>query len=494
MTKLRGWVPEILESPTAGYVLRRNLANDGWELVSIGSIASSYTNENAQDAVGNILVDSATIDFVYDDAGNTITANLIGGTPAPADATYLTLSTNATLTNERVFTPGTGLAAIVDGGAGTTATLNHSNSIGATTVFSANLTVDSTGHATALTGNALNDYTGGLIINSGQPVAVAQTVNNAYTQADLFYSPETGIVYSVLNNGTNGALHYIDRVTDSPVLLVAYTGKRTQWGIYSPVSGLFYISYTNAFMSVNAATGAIVTAPITGVKADAGGAIRTSTGHIYTVTRADKVIYQTNPSTDLIVGTGPTMTNFPIQENAITYCPTNDCMYIQTQFGAVERYDCATNTIAANFAVSTGGTTRGSIRYSAETDLIYVVNAAGTNAIRTIAPGADSVVNTYTPPPGLTTSVAGSSMWTLHEHGDYFYIGTSAATNPCSMALIFKKASATFVGSLRLSGTTTSLTGLGIAGVVAERVMYIGNAQSQVGAGVGSTLYTYRMT
>lgn len=33
-----------------------------------------FTNERAQDAVGGILTDSATIDFTYDDAGNTITA------------------------------------------------------------------------------------------------------------------------------------------------------------------------------------------------------------------------------------------------------------------------------------------------------------------------------------------------------------------------------------------------------------------------------------
>jgi hypothetical protein len=42
---------------------------------------------------------------------------------APTDASYLTLATNATLTVERVFTPGTNLAG-VDAGAGGTYTLN----------------------------------------------------------------------------------------------------------------------------------------------------------------------------------------------------------------------------------------------------------------------------------------------------------------------------------------------------------------------------------
>jgi hypothetical protein len=36
-----------------------------------------FTNERAQDAVGNALVDSSTIDFTYNDAANTITASVI---------------------------------------------------------------------------------------------------------------------------------------------------------------------------------------------------------------------------------------------------------------------------------------------------------------------------------------------------------------------------------------------------------------------------------
>lgn len=36
-----------------------------------------FTDERAQDAVGNALTDSATVDFTYDDVGNTISANVI---------------------------------------------------------------------------------------------------------------------------------------------------------------------------------------------------------------------------------------------------------------------------------------------------------------------------------------------------------------------------------------------------------------------------------
>ena len=112
-----------------------------------GGGGSTYTDEQAQDAVGNILQDSATIDYVYNDTtpyitglvrDNSITESMLNlsdnttqnsstslhgllpklpgntttflrgdgtwNTPAPADAEYITSSTNATLTGERVLT------------------------------------------------------------------------------------------------------------------------------------------------------------------------------------------------------------------------------------------------------------------------------------------------------------------------------------------------------------------------------------------------------
>jgi hypothetical protein len=50
------------------------LSLSGGILSTTGGGPGSYTDENAQDAVGGILVDSSTIDFTYDDAGNSITA------------------------------------------------------------------------------------------------------------------------------------------------------------------------------------------------------------------------------------------------------------------------------------------------------------------------------------------------------------------------------------------------------------------------------------
>jgi hypothetical protein len=72
---------------------------------------------------GDISIDSgATNTLKWYDGSTWQSAG--GGGGAPVDAQYLTQATNATLTVERVFTPGTGLAA-TDGGAGSTYTLNN---------------------------------------------------------------------------------------------------------------------------------------------------------------------------------------------------------------------------------------------------------------------------------------------------------------------------------------------------------------------------------
>jgi len=64
--------------------------------------------------------------FTVDQQGRlTAAANAtITGSGAPTDAEYVVLTTDATLTDERVLTPGTGLGALVDGGAGGAVTLN----------------------------------------------------------------------------------------------------------------------------------------------------------------------------------------------------------------------------------------------------------------------------------------------------------------------------------------------------------------------------------
>lgn len=53
-------------------VLQVNATENGWQFAAV----AVYTDENAQDAIGGILADSATIDFTYDDGAPSITASV----------------------------------------------------------------------------------------------------------------------------------------------------------------------------------------------------------------------------------------------------------------------------------------------------------------------------------------------------------------------------------------------------------------------------------
>lgn len=75
----------IVASIATGYSLNFEETN-GWyvldasgKLQTSGGGGSSYTDEEAQDAIGIILTDTSTIDFTYDDATPTITADVING-------------------------------------------------------------------------------------------------------------------------------------------------------------------------------------------------------------------------------------------------------------------------------------------------------------------------------------------------------------------------------------------------------------------------------
>lgn len=106
--------PAVVPTPSAGYYsffvsdgTSSTIAGGYYKKDSGGTVTAlipaAYTDEQAEDAVGNILTDSATIDFTYDDTGNTITAVV-----KAASVTNAMLADVATGTIKGRVTAGTG--------------------------------------------------------------------------------------------------------------------------------------------------------------------------------------------------------------------------------------------------------------------------------------------------------------------------------------------------------------------------------------------------
>jgi hypothetical protein len=84
----------IAEAGTSTTVYRWTPLRVAQAIAALETSGTSYTDEEAQDAVGTILTDSSEIDFTYDDGTPSITASLIAGS---IDETKLDTSVNASL-------------------------------------------------------------------------------------------------------------------------------------------------------------------------------------------------------------------------------------------------------------------------------------------------------------------------------------------------------------------------------------------------------------
>lgn len=195
----------------SGEVLKYN--GSGW----VNGTDTSYSDEQAQDAVGTILVDSSTVDFTYSDATPSITASVIDG------------SITTTKLGGDITTAGKALLDDADNSAQRT-TLG----LGSIAVQAANSVTITGGNATGMTEVAATTVT---VTNLDASGSGGTDIRNSSDQA-CFRSGSGGGI----NNTAYGALQ-LDystasraMVTDASKNLIASSVTSTELGLLSGIT------------------------------------------------------------------------------------------------------------------------------------------------------------------------------------------------------------------------------------------------------------------
>jgi hypothetical protein len=210
------------------------------DLIAAGG--GGYTDEQAQDAVGSILVDSADIDFTYDDGVPSITGVLTTTGVAAASYTYASITVDskgritAASNGTAPYVPGGTDVALADGGTGASLAdpgadriLFWDDSAGQVTWLTAGTGLTIAGTTITATGS------GGTVTNvsgTANQVAVANGTTTPVISLDGPHNFTTQTAYAVICGGTTGtgALQSVSGLgTSGQVLTSTGAGALPTW-------------------------------------------------------------------------------------------------------------------------------------------------------------------------------------------------------------------------------------------------------------------------
>lgn len=272
-------------SPKKGQLVYIKDVGGNAATVSITVIGSPKGTKTAEGTSPHLIDGSASksittsygaLQLLWNGSGWSIVSNInIVTAPAPTDASYVVLSSNATLTNERVLTAGSNIS-IVDGGAGSTLTISATGGAG-----------DVVGPASA-TDNAIARFdltTGKLIQNSA--ATVADSTGNITT-----YDAEVGSLsgfagtYAMFGHKTQTALgqYAVVHKNDGETWLSSATDKYIRFTTDGNPTYDGFIGYSTFFgksiISLTGRSGVKTSATLGNTAADSNTTIDSGTGNI----------------------------------------------------------------------------------------------------------------------------------------------------------------------------------------------------------------------
>jgi hypothetical protein len=420
---------------TPGIYTQATVQVDAQGRVVAASSGTGFTTEDGEDAVGGILTDSPTVDFAYDDAGNTIQAVV------PDDA----------ITNVKAANMAAATAKGRAYGAGT-------------------------GDPTDLTGAQLNEILRNVVLTSHQRGVIA-----AGTGRGLQYvSALDKILFA--ESVSNGRIMTIDPITDYPVPL--YTSAITPKGlVYAANSARLWMpNGTTDLLSVNPSGW---TTGVSGVGARCDYLLYCSgNGTLFGFDNGASKIREFNSTTGVQIGSDYANANLIANttDTPAVYVAANNSIYFTDLFGTVRRFNCTTHAITSLGVLHTAAAANGASVMLGSDGLLYFTNGGSTDKykIKIVDPATDTVMATIDLSSNLTTV---TGFYFVYEWRGYLYAGIGGSA-PAGIVCVLDMSTRALVDAIVRDSINPTIYGAGMAASPTALRGYIGAA-----ANLGFTSY-----